>query len=214
MTIPAAELVYRIGYTLTTISSIGHGIFVLYKNPRSRINVVWALFSTAVAVWAWFVLAAMFDPVDDRALLAARISQYAASFIPVFFTHFCLALLGQPARRNGALWIGYGCIAVLSVTFLTPWFVPSAGPIAVFRHFPQPGPLYVAFTIHFFWLVLYGYWRLFRHLHHQSPDRQNQIRWVATATVIGYACGSTMFLPAYGIAVNPLPSLFTRCTSP
>ena len=39
----AMELLYKVGYGLTTVLGIAQGLFVLYKNPRSRVNVTWAL---------------------------------------------------------------------------------------------------------------------------------------------------------------------------
>ena len=203
------ELLYRFCYGLTTLLGIGQGIFVLYKNPRSRINVTWGLMSFMVAAWAAAFGIYIFESVDQTALFLCRVSLYAASFIPVLFTHFCLALLNKPLRESKAGIAGYLFVTVLGGLFLTPWFVPSAPPKLVFRHYVDAGPLFVAFTVQFFTMVFYSHWLLFKHLHRQPKERQNQIKYVTLGTVVGYACGSTTFLLAYNIPFNPIPSLFT-----
>jgi len=204
------ELLYRVCYGFTTLLGIAQGFFVLYKNPRSRINVTWSLMCFMVAAWAAGSGLYFFEPVDDqKALFLCRTALYAASFIPVFFTHFCLALLNKPLRESRVGVAGYLFTIALGGFFLTPWFVPSVPPKVIFRHYVEPGPLFVAFTIQFFAMVFYSHWLLFKHLHRQSTERQNQIKYVALGTVVGYACGSTTFLLAYNIPFNPLPSLFT-----
>ncbi len=203
------EFLYKFCFGLTTLSGIGLGLFVLYKNPRSRVNVTWALLSLAIAIWSIEVALTLFEPNYEKALLACRISQYAAVFIPVLFTHFCLALLNKPLLESRVAIFGYVFAIGMSGFFLTPWFVPKVSPKLIFLYYVNPGPLHVAFTIQFFALVFYSHWLLFRELHLQSGERQNQIKWVASATIIGYACGSTTFLLAYNVPLNPLPSLFT-----
>ena len=203
------EFLYKFCYGLTTLSGIGLGLLVLAKNPRSRVNVTWALTSFAVAIWATEGFTHFFGMDYDRALFQARLCNYAAMFIPVFFTHFCLALLNKPLRESRMAIAGYLFAIGMSAFVLTPWFIPSVSPKVIFLHYANPGPLYVAYTIQFFTLVIYSHVLLFRHLHRQPRDRQNQIKYVALATIIGFTCGSTSFLPVYNIPFNPIPSLFT-----
>ena len=203
------ELLYKVCYGLTTVLGVTQGVFVLCKNPRSKINVTWALVSFSVALWALEGSIFFFDPDYKTALYGARLSNYAAVFIPVFMTHFFLTLIGKPLRASRIAIAGYIFAIGMGAFFWTPWFMPTVSPKSVFRYYVDPGPLYVVFTAHFFILVIYAHWLLFRHLRQQTLQRQNQIRYVALGTVIGYLCGSTTFFPVYGIPVNPIPSLFT-----
>ncbi len=202
------ELLYKSCYGLTTVLGVAQGLFVLCKNPRSRVNVTWALLSLAVAMWA-LEGQCFFEPNYKRALYGWRLFNSAAIFIPVFFTHFCLALLDKPLRESRVAITGY-CFATVIASFAwTPWYIPKVSHKLVFQNYVNPGPLYVAFTILFFILGFYSHWLLFQHLHEQRRERQNQIKYVALATIVGYVCGSTTFLLVYGIPFNPLPSLFT-----
>lgn len=202
------EFLYKFCFGLTTCLGIAQGLLVLYKNPRSRVNVTWALTSFVVAIWS-LEMSYFFESNYERALLGSRIANYAAVFIPVLFTHFCLALLNKPLRESPLTIAGYVFAISLGAFVSTPLFIPSVSPKLVFRHYVNPGPLYIVFTTFFFTLAFYAHWRLFRHLHAQSLKQQNQIKWVASATITGFVCGSTTFLAVYDIPFNPWPSLFT-----
>lgn len=202
------ELIYKTCYGLTTVLGIIQGVFILYKNPRSRINVTWALTSLAVAIWSQQMLYLFADDYQS-ALLSARAANYAAVFIPVFFSHFCLALLNKPLKESKLTIAAYIYAFVLGPLLFSPWFVPTVSPKLFFRYYAEPGPLYVIYTVQFFALAFYSHFLLLKHLHSQPYHRQNQIKWIASATVTGFICGSTTFLLVYGIPFNPWPSLFT-----
>ncbi len=203
------EILYHACYGLTALTGVSLGIFVLWKNPRSRINVTWALMSFAVAIWASWDGIYFFQEGHGRAILSARIANYAAVFIPIFFTHFCLALIERPARSNVPLITSYAFAIAMAGFFLTPWFVRSVSPKLIFRNYVNPGPLFVVFTIEFFVLAIYSHALLLKHLVGQTKERQNQIKWVLVATITGYLCGSTTFFLVYDVPFNPYPSLLT-----
>ncbi len=199
---------YKFCYGLTTLLGFAQGLFVLSKNPRSRVNVLWSLMSFSVALWA-LVAICFFEPDYQKALFGLRLFNAAAIFTPVFFTHFCLALLNKPLKESRVAIAGYILAVCIGSLFWTPWYIPSVSPKLIFPNYVNPGPLYVAFTVLFFFLVFYSHWLLFRHLRKQTRERQNQIKYVALAAIVGYACGSTAFLLVYDIQFNPWPSLFT-----
>jgi len=202
------EFLYKFCYGLTTLLGFAQGLFVLSKNPRSRVNVIWAMMSFSVALWA-LEATCFFEPDYRKALFGWRLFNAAAIFIPVLFTHFCLALLNKPLKESRVTIAGYVLAICIGSLSWTPWYIPSVSPKLIFPNYVNPGPLYVVFTILFFFLVFYSHWLLFRHLREQTRERQNQIKYVALATIIGYACGSTTFLLVYDIPFNPWPSLFT-----
>ena len=92
--------------------------------------------------------------------------------------------------------------------FLAPTFIPSISPKLYFHYYVDAGPLFVAFTIEFFSLIVYSYWLLFRNFRTQTLKRQIQIKYVAVGMMVGFACGSFNFPLAYGIPLRPWPSLF------
>ena len=202
------EHIFKVGYGIITICAISFASFVLWKNPKSSVNVTWALMNIAIGIWAAGTALYWFETDYRHALLFCRISLYAAAFIPVFFAHFCLRLIGRSLVTSPLVVAGYIFGFLLAGFFLTPLFVPSISPALLFLHYTNPGPLFIAFTIEFFALVIYGECLLFRNLRTQPPTRRNQLRYVAIGMLVAFACGGTCFPLVYGISVNPWPSLF------
>ncbi len=203
------EFLYKFCYSLTALFGVFQGVFVLCRNPRSRVNVTWALTNFSVAFWALGCTLYFFEEDYHKALLISRLASYAVVFIPVFFTHFCLALLNKPLRESWPALAGYAFAIGMGAFFLTPSFIPSVSPKLVFPAYLDPGPLYVIHTTQFFALVVYSHWLVLRNLRHQPLKRQRQLRYIIGATITGYVFGSTAYLPVYGIPFNPIPSLFT-----
>jgi len=201
------QILYQTCYGLTTALCISLGLFVLWKNPRSGINVTWALMSFAVGIWAFFLVQHLFETDDARSLLWARVAMYAAVWIPVFFGHFCLRLVERSLRRNLIVTAGYVFAMLMACVSLSPWFVASVTAKGGFPHYVEPGPLFHLFTAQFVGLVVYGHWSLVRHMAEQTAERQRQIKYVMLATVIGFLGGGTSFLLAYDIPFRPDPSL-------
>ncbi len=203
------EFLYKFCYWLTALSSLCQGIFVLYKNPRSRINITWALLTFVVTLWAAGFIIGLYETDYQKALLFWRISQHAALLITVFYAHFCLALLGKPLSSSRYLIISYIFAIGMASPFLAPWFMPSVSPRLHFHYYPDPGPLYHLHVGQLYSLLLYAQWLLLRHLRAQTPKRQNQIKYVVASTTVGYLFATTAFLLVYRISFNPIPSLFT-----
>jgi signal transduction histidine kinase len=202
------ELVYKVGYNFIAFCAISFAAFVLWKNPRSSVNATWALMNLAIATWALGTRLYWFETDYEQALLLCRISLYAAAFIPVFFAHFCLRLVGRSAKTSPLVIAGYSFCILLSGFFLTSSFAPGIPPKLLFPHYVDPGPMFIAFTVEFFTLVIYGEYVLFRYLHTLPANRHNQVRWVAIGMLVAFACGGTCFLLVYNIPMNPWPSLF------
>lgn len=202
------ELIYKIGFGVIAACAVSFAAFVLWKNPRSSVNITWALMNLAIACWSTGTVLYWFETNYSRALLLCRISLYAASFIPVFFAHFCLRLIDRSIKNSPLVIAGYIFCLLLGGFFLTPLFAPAIPPKLFFPHYVDPGPWFVAFTIEFFIMVIYGEYLLFRNLRGLSANRQNQVRWVAIGMLVAFTCGGTCFLLVYDIPVNPWPSLF------
>ena len=202
------ELLYKSAYGLISLSALSLGGLALLKNPRSSLNVLWALTNLSVAGWASLAAWYFFEPYYPRALLLCRLSLYSAAFVPVFYTHFCLRLVNLRLRNSRPAIAGYIFTALLAPFVLTRWFVPSSSPKLGFPNYVDAGPLFTAFAFEFFFLVIYGHWLLFRHWRAQPPARQTQIRYVALGMIVGFSGGATNFPLAYNIPIHPLPSLF------
>src|SRR3990167_2096790 len=108
------ELLYRFGYGFIALCAMAFAIVSLWKNRRSLINITWALTNVAIGGWALGTSLYWFETDYQRALLLCRISLYAATFIPVFFTHFCLRLTNNPLSRSPLALAGYAFSTVMA----------------------------------------------------------------------------------------------------
>ena len=199
---------YKIGLSLDASISFALGVFVLTKNPRSRINVTWFLMSSCVASWALGFRIYMFMDNPENALIWCRISEFFAGWISVFFAHFCLALVGRDARKNTPLKIGYLLNIFMIFCVFNPQFVPSVSPKAFAHFYVDAGPLFAVTTFLFFFYAAYAHWILIDGLRTVPAERRNQVKYALLAGILGFFSGSAFFLPAYDIDVNPITGNF------
>jgi len=83
-------------------------------------------------------------------------------------------------------------------------YVKEVKPLFDFPHWPQAGPLYVAYLIlGYFGMGLYGFYHLILSHSKSAGHRQMQIRYVILGSVIGLGGGTTNFFLMLGYAWIP-----------
>src|SRR3989338_8203800 len=105
---------YLYSLTFTSLSSFGLGFFVLYKNPKNLVNQTWFLSCCAVGTWSTFFCLSMFTENTEKALSYIKILTVAASFIPVFLTHFCIVITNPTKKYTPLLIVGYANCLLLT----------------------------------------------------------------------------------------------------
>ncbi len=189
--------------SLNSIFSALLGSFVLYKKPCDPVNRTWFLMNLAVCSWSAFFLLMIITDSFSRANIYSRLCNISASYIAVFFTHFCFEITQTSTRKKLLLAIGYfNCLAISLLGF-SNYFV-SVRPLMIFKFYTSfPGPVYHYFTLHFFFFMLYAEIILLRSLKNLPEYKKNQINWIIVATACGYFTGGLSFLPVYGIKIEP-----------
>ncbi|OGX40394.1 MAG: hypothetical protein A2984_01605 [Omnitrophica WOR_2 bacterium RIFCSPLOWO2_01_FULL_41_12] len=162
-----------------------------------------------MSLWAFFIRICSFTENYHTGLLCGRLANISAAFIPVFFTHFSLAFTNREINKNKLLILGYFSAVFILIAGFTRYFIPFVRPIAGFNYLASPGPIYIFFTVMFFFYVIYSQYILIKGLKSSnSPAKQNQLKYVIFGTIAGYICGSTVFLGGYGIDFKPWPVNF------
>lgn len=188
---------------LIGITSASLGVLVFAHNRNSPVNRVWALFAFAVAVWGFGGWAVSKAQSADDALIWWRVTHIGVILIPAVFTHFVHIFLAMPRRR--AIYGAYLVSAAFLVANATPYFISHMRYVfGEFYYDSPPGILYASFVVFFFGLVAYNHYLLYRKYHEVSPEKQAQIRYFFLATAVGFAGGSTSFLPVFGIDIYPV----------
>ncbi len=191
---------HLLALALTTVFSIGLGLFVWLESPRRWLNQLFALHSLAIAWWAatepWSTMLAL----KTMSMFWLRIEHIAVFLMPPLIFHLVAELLELRTVRR-FVQLGY----LLSAAFicLIPTGLLLAGQVRKFYSplWMVPGPLY-HWAVLFFWVyVTASLWYLWRGYHGASGSRRLQIKSFFIASLLGYLGGGSDFLPVYNIYV-------------
>ena len=198
---------YAIAPLLTSLSAFVLASFVYFKNRKSKINRIFALYSLVIAVWS-FCQGLLFyaQGPEDRAmaLLWARLLHCSAFFIPTLFLHFILIFLDEIKRRKNALILPYVISFSLLPICQTRLFIKDMVPKFSFRYIVDPGPVYSFCLLFFVGYVGYGLYKLFKAYRAFSGIRANQTKYLLWGSLFGYMGGSINFLWVFNIRLYPL----------
>jgi signal transduction histidine kinase len=196
---------YEFAVLLALISSFSIGIFCLvwgWNRPLSR---VFGFYNLVITGWAYCWYQTITSTDSARGLFFDRLLHIPTSFIPAFFLLFVQLLLVNTSDNTQrllkrAFFISGALFASLS---FHPNYVASAIPKMGFRMYPEPGSLYIAFTLWFTATVIIILAILLKALANTKGEKRNQIAYVLLAYTLGYVGGTMTFLPAYNI---PMPA--------
>ncbi|MBU0502516.1 MAG: ATP-binding protein [bacterium] len=184
---------------LTSIASLGLGIFVFLKGNKKLPNITLALLSVSIALWcfAQFVGGLLVD--KGFILLWTRFGIAAACFIPVFFLHFILSLIDR-ARKEGKLIF---FVYLLGFVFLgldsTKLFVADVALTPDYGYYPQAGLVYPFFAVFIFGIFIFSFVRLVFGLWQSTGEKKNQLFYVFIACLISFLGGITTFFPIWHV---------------
>ncbi|MCM8787017.1 MAG: hypothetical protein NC935_03085, partial [Candidatus Omnitrophica bacterium] len=194
---------FIISLAFTGITTLILGIFVYFRNRHNKINTTFALYSISIAWWSLTQIGNVYGPSLETSWFWAKIEQSGVVFIPTFFVHFIIVLLGLKKK-----WLLRFCyifstiIAILSPT--TSLISPRAERKFGIINFGEPGPLYPLLIIFFVFCVVYSLRKLLLAYKESTGARRNQLKYLLWSSVIGYIGGGANFLLVYDISIYPL----------
>ncbi|MDX9892968.1 MAG: ATP-binding protein [Patescibacteria group bacterium] len=198
---------YALSALINALTSLILGTFVVVKNFRNKVNLTFGLFAFSVAFWSIGYYLWQMSGTSEIALFWCRVLMAGAIFIPIFYFHFVLALIGLLEKKRLVLVVGY--VIFISFFFLnfTSFFVNRVEPRLYFKFWPLPGPAYHGFLILWFLYVAYSTYLLYQKYKNSSGTIRQQIKYVFLGMVIGFAGGSTNYLLWYGIPIPPVANI-------
>lgn len=203
-------IITNIGYTLTALVTLSLAVFVLAKNPRRPLNVIFFLLSLATLGFevSHVVGVNATDPYIARAVFMWNLSNI---FIVAFNYHWVLELLGAVRRRLVSLFTVYLSGAAFFVFYL---FYPDRFLLLPVQklylpNYYVPGDLYLLMRFYFLAVSLYFIYHIFV-AYKTTTDRmvQNRIKYVLVGVAFAYATGSSALFLVYDIAFDPIWSMF------
>jgi len=182
------------------------GLFTWLYNPRERKNQLIGLMFLAVAIWSisWGIQA----PITDKAhaLFWARMLNFGAIFIPIFFAHWVSILLNKDQEKKNKiiLYLGYFASLIFASFAFSPYFVSTVVPKHCFPFYSEPGPLYIWYVIlSYGGLVGYAIYNLLSSYKQVDMLKRAQIRYVLLGVIIGFGGGATNYFLFYNIEIFP-----------
>ncbi len=181
--------------------------FVLYTNPRSTINRVYALWGGSVSIWNFAAFFKSFAYVNEaQALGWVGIIQGAVIFLPLTLAH-----LGQLIIHNRTprwIWAFYVLHVGLFLSLIfTPFYMTGVRKISVLGWWSVAGPLFKVYLASYVVLTLPLLFRLPVYAWRAESTRRSQllILWFSILTL--WISGTNDMLPILGHTVYPGTSI-------
>ncbi|MBU3934505.1 hypothetical protein KKC00_00855, partial [Patescibacteria group bacterium] len=75
---------------VSTIFVFGLGVFVFFKNPKSKLNIVFALIAVTVTIWLFGTFMMFNSGTDKQAIFWDRFIYMGVVFVPALMYHFSI----------------------------------------------------------------------------------------------------------------------------
>jgi signal transduction histidine kinase len=169
------------------------------KGTKKSPNITFGIFSISLAVWCFGQFMGGISEGKEMVLFWTRVGMGGAVFLPLFFAHFIVSLVGQEKKHRLILGTIYAVAFVFFVLLFTPYFIPDVKPVPGFSYYPEAGIVYPFFALFVLICFIYGFFMLFSSYFNSDKERKVQISFVIFASVIGFLGGITAFFPVWGI---------------
>lgn len=145
----------------------------------------------------------------DATLLWNRFCQAMAMLIGPYFFKLAVRLAGEyDAYRR--VFRAYQIFGILNAILLlcTSWYVKGLWSFSDFKYQPLGGPLYLVFTLMFFWCNLHAYIIVLRKYLNSDGLKKKHLKLFLISTGIGYGISGQLFLQGFQIAMTPYAIFF------
>jgi two-component system nitrogen regulation sensor histidine kinase GlnL len=187
---------------LAAAIQIGILLSAMERNPlRNR----YLLFLVSLAAWSGTYTLWRLSDNPDSAYFYSQLLISCASFEPVAFFHFCLALSGLKAPRLVAL--GYGLSLLFMLATSMGLIVEEVKPIMGHDYWPMAGKLMPYYLLHFNGYLVAGIIILIRGWRANIGGRASDHMLVLFSAVIGFIGGGTNFPLWYEVPIQPFGNI-------
>jgi len=201
---------YSIPPALSSLAVIGLGIFVIIKNPRVRLNQIFALLCLSTTVWlSFYTVSYNFNKSNWFVLQWYRISYCGIAFIAITYFHYLTTFLKiHWAKRWAFFNYIYGIIISIFILF-TNKIVAGLYQFS-WGSYPKAGSWHPYFLFYFLLLIIISNILLLQKViqNQTSSIEANQNKYVLSGLFI-FSFASFDFIPNYGVKFYPFGYLPT-----
>jgi signal transduction histidine kinase len=200
---PSGIHLYAVSNLLSALIFLTLSLIFYIHRRKNSVHTLFALWCLSVSVWALGVWQQSLATTAAAGMLWSGVLHGSVAMIPVLFLDFIHFFVNSPSRRHMLLVYLTGALFSSIALLRTDWLIAQVSPAVGFPFYPKAGPLYPVYLAFFFGCVAYGLSKLWMERKTATGLRRNQINYLFGATVIGFAGGSTAFLPVLGINLFP-----------
>jgi len=193
---------YTVGILIAALLNTYFGFLVYLKNRKALLNKLYGLLCLAFGIWSysWFVLLLLRDKNIFLSIFLARLLNFGAIWIPIFYFHWLCVFLRIIEKNKKFIIFGYLLSSIFSLICWTPFYIKGTHSILIFPHWPTAGYLYKFYLIFgYSFFVFYGLFLLFTHLVKSSGIQKKQIMYVILGSILGFIPGAANFPLMYQI---------------
>lgn len=181
------------------------GLFILVRNPRSKLSQLWCWMSLAIAIWA-ACLSVSFGVGPQNysmALTFVRLADTVAIFIPLLYLHFIVEFLGRSDQLK-ILRTCYAFSIFLACFGFSPLYIPGLETKLGFINYNVAGPLFGVFVVLYCCEPMYAMSLLWQARQKAVGVRRTHMAYVMAAGMVGFVVGATFFPLCFGIPLQPI----------
>lgn len=197
---------FALSNIFTFIATLFLSIFIIYFNKKSKINVVFSLYSFCISWWSLFTALHSITSNFHLSLLFAKLMHLTVPLIPLLFYHFCLIIDDIYNKYKDRLIIGYTIgITFVIANIVSDLIVLNVEPKLGYKYFMNGGKAYPALILFFTVYTILGLIRLLKAYLQSSGNRKNQLKYLFSGSLLGYGAGISCFFPVYDKTYFPYP---------
>ncbi|OGY84598.1 MAG: hypothetical protein A3I91_01245 [Candidatus Kerfeldbacteria bacterium RIFCSPLOWO2_02_FULL_42_19] len=177
------------------------GFFVLIKNPKKKLNILFCLLCLALIIWLFASFPLLRSVQNQQVIFWDRIVYIGVIFVPTFIYHFALEFTN--VKNTRILRSSYYLALIFLVLSRSEYFVND-----VFRY--QWGIHTQAKILHDFFLLFFGTYigmacmQIYTfYKKTESVIKKEQAKYILIALMLLVFVGSWAYLPAYNISIFP-----------
>ncbi len=192
------DSIFSLFLLLTSILSIILGIFVLVRNRKSMINILWSGVSFCTGLWSFSLFNIVISNSNSSTVTWNKLLYIGAVFVPVLFYQFVSSLLNIKSKLNN--YFIYLCyffsVIFLIFNFLDLFFNKAPDKYGLdYWYTTGVTGYYYLFIAFFVLLVLLSFFNIAIRYQKLGGLKKNQVKYVFLTGLIGFGGGATNFFP-------------------
>ena len=207
-------LYFMVSYLATGVILLAIAAIVYLKDRDNKLNIVFSLYSFAIAWWSLFSIPLIMSDNLKSALFWDRVCLMGTVFIPTMFVHFIAIYLKLEEKYKIFIKIFYMFSFIFLALDATPYYVATVEPKKYINYFTSPGPFYYVFVVYFTILATLGTLFIFI-AYKKAPAglEKKRLFYLFWANAVGYFGGSLNYSLSFNMCTSNVATIGNYLTT-